>query len=269
MTTRMQSRGWLLSLVIAAACPSISTAQTADTLRGRVTTDSGAAITGAEVVATRAPDRAFKSATTDTAGHYLIIIEKRTGTETTLSHDFQLKSSVQKLETVKVEAQLPDKPERDRGFPTAQPGEAGRGVDGVASAIPPDVRGNIAAAAATVPGVAMTPNGISVLGLDPNQNRTTLNGLSFSGTDIPRNARTYTHVAASAYDPSHGWFSGAQVDVNLDEGSIYTSMPASLTLDAPALQYTDRTSSALGQRFSNVIGGLGRSGALRSDKMDY
>src|SRR6266699_3463244 len=119
MTTRMQSRGWLLSLVIAAACPSISTAQTADTLRGRVTTDSGAAITGAEVVATRAPDRAFKSATTDTAGNYLIIFEqgtgdyllhvaalgretarvrvKRTGTETTLSHDFQLKSSVQKL----------------------------------------------------------------------------------------------------------------------------------------------------------------------------
>jgi hypothetical protein len=291
MTTRIRSRGWLLSLVIAAACPSISTAQTADTLRGRVTTDSGAAITGAEVVATRAPDRAFKSATTDADGNYLIVFQqgtgdyllhvaalgretarvrvKRTGTETTLSHDFQLKSSVQKLETVKVEAQLPDKPERDMGFPTTQPGEAGRGVDGVTSAIPPDVRGNIASAAATVPGVAMTPNGISVLGLDPSQNRTTLNGLSFSGTDIPRNARTYTHVAASAYDPSHGWFSGAQVEVNLQEGSIYTSMPASLTLDAPALQYTDRTSSALGQRFSNVIGGLGRSGALLSDKMDY
>lgn len=290
MTTTIQTRSWLWGLLIAAAFPSISTAQTADTLRGRVTTDSGAVIAGAEVVATRAPDRAFKSATTDASGNYLIIFEqgtgdyllhvaalgretararvKRAGTETTLSHDFQLKSAVQKLQTVTVEAQ-PDKPERDRGFPTPQTGESGRTVDGVTSAIPPDVRGNIAAAAATVPGVAVTPNGISVLGLDPSQNRTTLNGLGFSGGDIPRNARTYTRVSASAYDPSRGWFSGAAVDVNLDEGSIYTFMPASLTLDAPALQYTDRPSSALGQKFSNVIAGLGRSGGLRSDKMDY
>jgi hypothetical protein len=290
MTTRIQTLPWLVVLLITAAFPSVSMAQTADTLRGRVSSDSGVAIVGAEVVATRAPDRAFKSTTTDAAGNYLIIFEqgtgdyllhvaaigretarvrvKRAGNETTLSHDFQLKSAVQKLETVTVEAR-PDKPERDWGFPTPQPGESGRAVDGVASAIPPDVRSSIAAAAATVPGVAVTPNGISVLGLDPSQNRTTLNGLSFGGSDIPRNARTYTHVATSAYDPSQGWFSGAQVDVLLSEGSIYTAMPVSLTLDAPAFQYTDRTSSALGQKFSNVIAGLGRSGGFRNDKMDY
>ncbi|MGZ3485147.1 MAG: carboxypeptidase-like regulatory domain-containing protein [Gemmatimonadaceae bacterium] len=290
MTTRIQTHSWLVVLLIATAFPSVSMAQTADTLRGRVSSDSGVAIVGAQVVATRAPDRAFKSTTTDSAGNYLIIFEqgtgdyllhvaaigretarvrvKRAGTETTLSHDFQLKSAVQKLETVTVEAR-PDKPERDRGFPEPRPGESGRAVDGVTSAIPPDVRSSIAAAAATVPGVAVTPNGISVLGLDPSQNRTTLNGLSFSGGDIPRNARTYTHVATSAYDPSQGWFSGAQVDVFLDEGSIYTAMPVSLTLDAPALQYTDRTSSGLGQRFSNVLAGLGRSGGFRNDKMDY
>ena len=287
--TRIQSRDWLLSLAIA-AFPSILTAQVADTLRGKVTTDSGAVIAGAEVVATRAPDRAFKSATTDGGGNYVIIFEqgtgdylihvaatgretararvKRNGTETTLTHDFQLKSGVQQLETVKVEAQ-PDKPERDRNFPAPKTGESGHSVDGVTSAIPPDVRGNITAAAATVPGVAVTPNGISVLGLDPSQNRTTLNGLSFGGTDIPRNAQTYTHVAPSAYDPSRGWFSGALVDVNLGQGSVYTSRPVSLTLDAPALQYTDRTSSALGQKFSNVIAGIGNSGSFRNDMVEY
>ncbi len=290
MTTRIQTHPWLLALLLMAALPAASTAQVTDTLRGRVTTDSGAAIVGAEVVATRAPDRAFKSDTTDAAGNYQIVFEqgtgdyllhvaalgretarfrmKRTANETTLTHDFQLKSSIQKLETVKVEAET-DKPERDRGYPTAQPGDAGHTVDGVVSAIPPDARGNIAAAAATVAGVAVTPNGISVLGLDASQNRTTLNGMAFGGADLPRNAMTYTRVSTSAYDPSLGWFSGAQVDVNLGEGSIYTRGPISLTLDAPALQYTDPTSRALGQRFSHVIAGLGRSGSFSDDKMAY
>jgi hypothetical protein len=44
-----------------------------------VTTDSGAAIAGAEVVATRAPDRAFKSTLTDKDGRYLIVFEQGTG----------------------------------------------------------------------------------------------------------------------------------------------------------------------------------------------
>lgn len=290
MTTRIQTRPWLLAVLLLSALPATSAAQVTDTIRGRVTTDSGAAIVGAEVVATRAPDRAFKSDTTDAAGKYQIIFEQGTGdyllhvaalgretlrfrlkrvaNETTLTHDFQLKSSIQQLETVTVKAET-DKPERDRGYPTPQPGESGHTVDGVASAIPPDVRGNIAAAAATVPGVSMTPNGISVLGLDPSQNRTTLNGMAFGGADLPRNAQTSTRVSASAYDPSLGWFSGAQVNVNLGEGDIYTREPISFTLDAPALQYTDPTSRALGQRFSNVIAGIGRSGSFRDDKMDY
>jgi hypothetical protein len=290
MTTRIQTHHWLSALLLFAALPATSTAQATDTIRGRVTTDSGAVIVGAEVVATRAPDRAFKSDTTDAAGNYQIIFEQGTGdyllhvaalgretlrfrlkrvaNETGLTHDFQLKSSVQKLETVTVKAET-DKPQRDRGYLTPQPGESGHTVDGVVSAIPPDVRGNIAAAAATVAGVAVTPNGISVLGLDPSQNQTTLNGMAFGGADLPRNAHTSTRVSASTYDPSLGWFSGAQVSVDLDEGSIYTREPLSITLDAPALQYTDPTSRALGQRFSNVIAGLGRSGAFRDDKMEY
>jgi hypothetical protein len=290
MSPRLRHARCGLALFVAGAAPSLAPAQTPDTLRGRVTTDSGAVIAGAEVVATRAPDRAFKSALTDASGNYQIIFGegtgdylvhvaalgresararvKRIGAETTLAHDFQLKSAVQKLQTVTVNAR-PDKPERDRPFPTTRTGESGHNVDGVSAAIPPDARGNIAAAAATVAGVATTPNGISVLGLDPSQNRTTLNGMSFSGADIPRTARTYTHVAASAFDPSRGWFSGAEVDVSLDQGNIFSFMPLTLTLDAPALQYTDRTSTALGQKYANILASLGRSGSFRRDKMNY
>lgn len=46
-------------------------------------------------------------------------------------------------------------------------------------AVSPDLAGDLDALASTIPGVTLTPGGISVLGLDPGQNRTTLNGMSF------------------------------------------------------------------------------------------
>jgi hypothetical protein len=281
---------WLAATLLVPAVPVAAPGQTSDTLRGRVTTDKGVVIVGAEVVATRAPDRTFKSALTDARGSYQIIFEQgtgdylvhaaaigresararvqRTGGETTLSHDFMLKSAVQQLKTVEVEGAA--KPERDIvGFPSSQPGEAGQDVGGVVSAIPLDARGNIAAAAATIPGVAVTPNGISVLGLNPSQNRTTLNGMSFNGADIPRGVRSYTHVATSSYDPSLGWFGGAEVDVNVEEGNFFISRPVSLTIESPLLQFGDATSRALGEKFSNVIAALGSSGSLGSDRVAY
>ena len=39
--------------------------------------------------------------------------------------------------------------------------------------------------------------GFSVLGLSPDQNRITLNGLSFGGGDIPRDATVMTRVASA------------------------------------------------------------------------
>jgi len=265
--------------------------QTADTLRGRVLTDSGVAISGATVIATRAPDRAFKSAPTDSEGHYEIIFEqgtgdyllhasavgrttqrkrvRRSGSENILTHDFQLKSSVQQLETVTVTATV-SKPERDPTMGIGiEPGESAKRVDGVTGSIAPGSQGNFAAIAATVPGVTLTPGGVSVLGLGPGQNSTTLNGMAFSGSDIPRNVRTYSRVSGSSYDPSRGWFSGAQINVDIAPGFLFTTTPATLTVDAPALQYTDRSANALGQRFSNLIAGLGNSGSFALDRMNY
>ena len=276
--------------VLLFALPSVALAQTPDTLRGKITTDSGVVVVGADVVATRAPDRAYKSTVSDSSGNYLLVFEQGTGdyllhvsalgrdtvrvrvrrdsSQTAITHDFQLKSSVHQLATVTVQGEA-DKPERDRDFPSVEPGESGRGVEGVYAAVPPDARGNLVAQAATVPGVAVTNGGISVLGLDPSQNRTTVNGMAFSGADVPRNITTYSHVGASTYDPARGWFSGAEVDVSIEGGSIFTRMPVSLTVDAPFLQYTDPTSRALGQKYSNIILGGGRSGSLRNDRLNY
>lgn len=279
----------LIIFLFAAALPVTARAQVVDTLRGRVTTDSGAVIAGAEVIATRAPDRAFKSTVTDNNGNYEIVFENGTGdyllhaaalgrltarvrvtspaANRLLTHDFQLKSSVQQLATVTVEARA-EKPEREQRL-GPETGESGKRVDGVTGAVAMDAQGNIAATAATVPGVSVTPFGISILGLSPVQTSTTLNGMAFPGADIPRNARTSVRVNGSTYDPARGWFSAAQVSIDLNPGFLFTSRTASLTLDVPPFQYTDRLSRDLGQRFSRVVGGIGGSGSFAVDKMNY
>lgn len=264
--------------------------QVADTLRGRVTTDSGVPIPGAEIIVTRAPDRAFKTTTTDKDGRYETVFENGTGdylvhasalgratararvqrkaAERILVQDLQLKSSVPQLATVTVSAEKP-KPERDRSWSTPEPGEAGKSPDGVTGAVAPADQGNLAAIAATAPGVSVTPGGVSVLGLDPSQNRTTLNGLSFSGADVPRAARVYTRVTSSSYDPSRGWFGGAEIATNLEPGFIFTQTVLKFDADAPPMQVSDKLTRASGQRFTNLVGSLWHAGSTLRDKLDY
>jgi hypothetical protein len=60
--------------------------------------------------------------------------------------------------------------------------------------LPPADLGDLAAMAATLPGVQLVPgqngdaSGYSVLGLGADQNNTTLNGMSFGGSNLPRDA---------------------------------------------------------------------------------
>ena len=74
--------------------------------------------------------------------------------------------------------------------------------------------------------------------------------MAFAGADIPRDANTRVRVSASAYDPSRGWFSGANTNVELAPGNLFGGRRSHVTLDAPTLQYTDPVSARLGQRFT-------------------
>ena len=56
-----------------------------------------------------------------------------------------------------------------------------------------------------------------------DQNNITLNGLNFSGTDLPRDATTQTRVSTSTFDPSRGGFSGAQISLRTNSGSNYVT----------------------------------------------
>ena len=93
--------------------------------------------------------------------------------------------------------------------------------------VPPDHAGDLAAMAATLPGVLFIqgvngdPSGISVLGLDQDQNNTSLNGLNSDASDIPRDANVSVNLATSPYDVSQGQFSGGRINIRTSPGSNY------------------------------------------------
>ncbi len=247
-------------------------------------------LAGVDVIVTRGPDRAYKSSKTDAAGHYVIdwpdgtgdylvhvaaagyeTFRKRVtraGADTVYVVDAGLRSTaVQQLAPVVTTARKP-RPDRNPTF-GADVGASEQLSGGLVGKLPPDVAGDLAAIAGTMPGVTPTAGGISVLGLGPDQNSTTLNGMAFAGSEIPRDANTRVRVSASAYDPSRGWFSGANTNVELAPGNLFGGRRSHLTLDAPTLQYTDPVSARLGQRFIGGNLSLGADGELIEDKWYY
>ena len=141
--------------------------------------------------------------------------------------------------------------------------------------VPIDVLGDLAAMAATLPGITLIPgadgaaNQISVLGLGGDQNNITLNGLNFGSTDLPRDATTQTRVTTSSFDPSRGGFSGAQISLRTNSGSNYRMRSLHQTVDAPSLQYTDAIGRQLGQQFTNLQLSGNASGPIVLDKAFY
>ena len=129
--------------------------------------------------------------------------------------------------------------------------------------------------AASLPGVQLVPgsngdaSGFSVLGLTPDQNASTLNGGSFGGANVPRDANVSTSLVTTPYDVSRGGFSGAQFNIRSPSGNNFLQRTMSLNLDAPSLQWTDRAAQALGQQYTNVsLGGL-LSGPITIDEKFY
>jgi hypothetical protein len=257
-------------------------------ISGRIATDSARPVAGAMVRTLRAPDRALKSAVTDAggvysidwsdgSGDYLISVSAaglptvtrritRTGTDSVITFDALLTNTprVQRLPASVTQAA--------RSAPTRNDDpEIGGTSSGVPwyRRMPPELNGDLAAMAALLPGMMSTPAGSSVLGLSPNQNSVTMNGLAFAGGQVPRDARTAITVSASTYDPANGWFSGARTNVSVVPGGLLSHGTAHFTADAPSLQSTDPIASRLGQRYTNLNGSVGMTGALLDDRLEY
>jgi len=290
----------LVVVLLAIAMPGWLRAQAhRDRISGVVRSDSGRPVAAAGISVTRAPDRAIFRTTSDSAGRFEVVVDTGTGdylvyvsvpavpaipafrkrimrvapSDSLFVVDVQLKApaaaNAQQLAAVHVEASRPT-PTRAADDPVSGGiGSASNLPSGFYGAVSPDQRGDLGAAALTIPGVVLTHDGFSVLGAPATQNSTVLNGMSFSGASLPRDAQVSVRVATTAYDPSVGGFGGAQTQVELGSGGMYSTRRTSFVLDAPQLQSTDRASGHLAPKFSNLVGGYSGSGAFLNDRLTY
>ncbi len=278
-----------LSLLIATALPGQSAA---DLIRGTVTDDSARALAGASIFVTRGPDRAMKQTTTDSAGRYALTFENGTGdylvavnaagfktarrrvqrvnAEVEFTADFVLSRDAATLAAVKVVAEKPERASNSVGPFMAETGASEKWADGVSGRLAPSLAGDVSALAATMPGITVGANGLSMLGASSESNLTTLNGMSLAGGSLPRAARTETRVTGATFDPTRGGFSGANIDVRLGAGSrSYQQRNLFFTGDSPDLQFTDAVGRSLGARQGSFRASAGADGELIRRALTY
>ncbi|MFL5621732.1 MAG: carboxypeptidase regulatory-like domain-containing protein [Gemmatimonadaceae bacterium] len=285
-------RAFLIACIALAGASISVSAQQLDVIRGQIVGPDGKPLEDARVTATSVSGNVNRSARTDKNGRYTITFPggegdyfvevaalgyaarrfevKRTADQEILVADARLQPAANQLDTVRVVGSR-DRPERNDATPDISGSE--RPVDN--SAVPASQQGDLAAMAASLPGVTLVPgqdgdpSGFSVLGLSPDQNNTTLNGLNFGGSNLPRDANVSSSLVTTPYDVSRGGFSGAQFQIRGRPGSNYITRTMSLNFDAPQLQWTDRAARSLGQQYSNVsVGGL-VAGPIKQDASFY
>jgi hypothetical protein len=271
--------------------PRTARAQT-DVIRGRVTNAEGVPLANVRVTATSIPGNVTHERRTSGDGRYQIAFPggagdymmgfslvgytfrqyeiKRTADQDVLVADARL-AAVQ-LDTVSVVAPVQQRVNRY----STTPDVGGTERTAPATNLPAELQGNIAALAASLPGVTLIPgldgnaDGFSVLGLGANQNSVILNGVQYDGQGLPRDANISTSLSTSPYDASRGGFSGGQLSVSSRGGSSnFRTRGMSLVLNSPQLQWTDPAARALGTEFTNLSLGGVASGPIRQNKSFY
>ncbi|MDB4874881.1 MAG: hypothetical protein JWM41_1327 [Gemmatimonadetes bacterium] len=280
---------FVAALFVAALARPLTLHAQSDIIRGRVIGPDSVPVERATVTVTSLNGNITRNARTDKNGRYTITFPgdegdymvsvaafgfgakkfeiKRTSDQEILIADAKLARSATQLDAVKVNASR-EKATRDDLRPDI--GGSERAINnGMVSA---DQLGDLAALAASMPGVQFVPSadggpgGFSVLGLGADQNLTTLNGMNMGGGNIPRDANVSTSLATSPYDVARGNFSGGVLNVRTGRASNYIVRSTSANIDAPQMQWTDRVGRATGQQFGNLsVGGL-FAGPIQSDK---
>jgi hypothetical protein len=278
---------WLLAGVSATAAAQSKT----QVIRGRIASDSGTVVRGADVIVTVAPTAEVVATTSDSVGAYRVLLVNPTG-EYLLSVsalgrkpirrrvsiapgdsiavvNVTLQTAVAQIAAVRVQARKV-RPSPSLGRDALGGTDAtDRTFDGVSGALSPNEQGNFDAMAAFVPGLTTTAGGMSAFGMSADNNTATLNGLAFAGGGVPRDAQTTTRFRTSPWDPTVGGFAGVQVASQLSAGGNITRRRGHVTLDAPTLQLTDHIANQSGQRYTNLAVDEGGIGALRLDKYFY
>ncbi|MBX9928451.1 MAG: carboxypeptidase-like regulatory domain-containing protein [Gemmatimonadaceae bacterium] len=266
-------------------------AQSTDVIRGRIIGPDSQPVENARITVTSIGGNVNRTARTDRNGRYTVTFPggdgdymvqiaaigyaqkrfeiKRTAEQDILIGDAKLQVSATMLDAVEVLAPR-DRVRRNDNAPDISGSE--RSTNMAQNAIPADQWGDLAAMAASLPGVQLVPgqdggaNGFSVLGAGADQNNATLNGLGFGGANLPRDAAVSSSLVTSPYDVSRGGFSGGQTQLRTRAGSNFLTRGVSLNFDSPTLQWSDRAAAALGNQFTNgSLGGI-ISGPISFDK---
>ncbi len=194
---------------------------------------------------------------------------KRVADEDVLIADARL--SVVQLDTIVSTASNQQRVNRNQPTPDVSGTE--RAI--ATSNLPPELQGDIAAMAASLPGVTLIPgldgqpDGFSVLGLGADQNTVTLNGMQVGGNNLPRDAQIQSSLSTSPYDGSRGGFSGGNFNIRPGSGSNFRTRGMSLLLNTPQLEWTDRAAQAVGTEYTGVsLGGL-LTGPISYNKSFY
>lgn len=281
-----------LALIATLTAAAAANAQTSETIRGRVTSDSGRVIGGATVIITRGPDRLVQQGVTTDSGTYRITFENgtgdylvaiqapnykparrrvtRIGSEREFVADFVLSSNVVSLEAVKIAANKPVRVSTGVSPTVQEPGSSERFNEGVVSGVPPTMAGDINTTISTIPGATMAGGGLSMLGASGSSNLTTLNGMAMGAGSLPRAARVDTRVTGATFDATRGGFSGANVDVRLGAGSRnFQNRQVFATFDGGGLQSTDAIGRALGATSTNWRASAGMDGEAIRNTLTY
>jgi len=278
-------------MVFAVVGASQAHSQTVDIIRGRVTGPDSLPLENVVITATTISGNVNRTTRSDRNGRYTITVPggdgdymvsfaalgyaarrfqvKRVADEEFLIADARLQKVGGVLDAVEVRAER-QRPRRDDV--AADPSGTERVIN--ATEVPANQMGDLAAMAASLPGVMPTTNddgsnGYSVLGLGSDQNNATLNGMMFGGSALPRDAAITSSLVTSAYDVSRGGFSGAQMNIRTRSGSNFISRTNSFNFDSPAMQWSDAASRSLGREYMNAsLGGL-VSGPIVHDRVFY
>jgi hypothetical protein len=287
----------LLAGALALFLPAIVSAQiggTTDIITGTVTGPAGAAVNAAQVTVTSVETGISRSKATnekgqftllfpDGGGQYTVTVRRiglapqtatvsRLADEDRLVANFTMVAVATQLEAVVVEDRRP--PPRQDERPT--PGSTGRTLSGEALSRLPIDPGDPNAVALLAPGVVevagtdTTGAGFSIAGQSPDQNRVTLDGLTFESGGVPQEAVRNTRVVTSTYDVARGQFTGGLVQTTTRGGTNNVAGSFNYNLRDPRLQWSDdQQGGGFGQGFTQhqLSGGIG--GALAKDRLFY
>ncbi|MBL0938967.1 MAG: carboxypeptidase regulatory-like domain-containing protein [Gemmatimonadaceae bacterium] len=282
----------VLTLFLFAAAAPPAFAQTVDVIRGRITGATNEPLEGVSILVTSISGNVNRPARTDRQGRFTVTFPngdgdymvtvtavgyalkrfevKRVADEDVLLADAKLTPVGTVLDPMRVTA---DRQRVSRNETQQDVGGTERIINNMA-ALPPDQLGDLAAMAATLPGVQLVPgqdgtNGYSVMGLGADQNNTTLNGMNFGGAGLPRDAGVSSSLITSPYDVARGGFSGGQFSLRTRSGTNFRNRNLSFLGDAPQLQWMDAAARATGQQYANGSLGGSVSGPLVFDKAFY